>query len=122
MKSIDPRSKYFLHKADTAWGQYVHARYNRCAVNNGHCSGPLEAHHLITRGVRATRHDPANSILLCARHHRGSPQLSPHGAPTAFREWLQVNLPDKFDWMTRHQNDWKTIKADYRAAYERLMQ
>jgi SAM-dependent methyltransferase len=119
-KSKDnPNSAYWKHQADAAWGAYVHAQYNRCAVNQD-CSGHLEAHHLISRAIRATRHTPENGILLCALHHKWSPHLSPHGAPLQFAEWLRVNLPDKWDWVQRHKIDWKTIKAHYTQAYERL--
>jgi hypothetical protein len=117
----DPRSKYWLSKADSAWGQHVHSRYSRCAVND-HCAGNLEAHHLLSRSIRATRHDPENGVILCSLHHKYSPHLSPHAAPLQFAEWLRVNLPEKYEWVMAHRNDWRTIKADYKTAYERLTQ
>jgi hypothetical protein len=119
-KKDNPLSGLWKHKADAAWGAYVHARYNRCAINRC-CSGRLEAHHLISRAVRATRHHPENSLLLCVWHHKYSPHLSPHGAPLQFAEWLRVNLPEKYEWAQAHRDDWKTIKADYKQAYERLI-
>jgi hypothetical protein len=120
-KSIDnPTSNYWKHKADAAWGAYMHRRYNRCAVNQD-CAGRLESHHLLSRAVRATRHDPANGIMLCSLHHKYSPHCSPHGAPLQFAQWLQTNLPDKWDWVQRHKNDWRTQKANYKEAYERLI-
>ncbi len=119
-KSKDnPTSGLWKRKADAAWGAYVHARSNRCAVDVG-CSGRLEAHHLISRAVRATRHEPENGIILCSWHHKHSPHLSPHGAPLQFAEWLRVNLPERWEWVQAHKNDWQTQKANYKEAYERL--
>jgi len=121
-KSIEnPRSHYWLKKADTAWGQYVHAHFSRCAVNNADCAGRLEAHHLINRAIKASRHDPANAILLCSVHHKFSNHLSPHGAPLEFAEWLRVNLLEKWEWVQQNKNNWKTIKADYKQAYANLV-
>lgn len=116
----NPLSGLWKRKADAAWGACIHARHTRCAVNLG-CSGHLEAHHLISRSVRATRHDPENGILLCALHHKWSPHLSPHGAPLQFAAWLQEHQPETWAWVQAHKGDWKTRKADYKAAYERLM-
>lgn len=116
-KSRDnPLSNLWKHKADAAWGQWVHSNYDRCAVNNKDCAGKLEAHHLISRTIRATRHCRENAILLCSMHHKYSPHLSPHMAPLQFAEWLQRNLPDRWNWVIEHRMDWKHIKADYKAA------
>lgn len=119
-KKDDPLSGFWKRRADAAWGAWVHANYRTCAVNNGHCAGHLEAHHLISRAVRATRHCKGNGILLCSFHHKYSPHCSPHGAPLQFAEWLQINKPEKWEWAMTHRNDWKTIKANYKEAFRNL--
>jgi len=90
-------------KPNDSWGQAVHAA-GRCAVGIG-CDGPLEAHHLISRSHKATRNAVEGGVLLCARHHRLSNKLSPHGAPRAFREWLKINRPEQAEWVAAHR--WK---------------
>lgn len=112
-----PNSKAWLRKADAAWGAWVHARYDRCAVGVG-CAGRLEAHHLISRAIRCTRHAPENGILLCSLHHKFSNRLSPHGAPLQFAAWLQEHQPETWAWVQAHK--WASGKPDYESAYRRL--
>jgi len=111
------RSKYWKTRADAAWGELIHRR-NECAVGVG-CAGNLEAHHLISRSNVCQRHDPENGILLCSKHHKFDPKLSAHKAPMAFSEWVQNNLPEA--WAYCSENKYKIGKADYKAAYERLL-
>jgi len=89
-----------MRKADAAWGAMIHAA-GRCAVGLG-CSGPLEAHHLIRRSAKATRHAAENGILLCAFHHRYA-DFSPHAGPKAFMEWLLENMPERWAWVQNHK-------------------
>lgn len=112
-------SGYWLKKADAAWGEAVHRRESRCLIGEG-CSGPLEAHHLISRSVRATRHDPANGICLCSLHHKWSPRLSPHGGPAGFFAWLQEYRPELWEYVRQHRHDISSGKHDYKAAFEAL--
>jgi hypothetical protein len=93
---------YAMRKADATWGAAIHAA-GRCAVGVG-CSGPLEAHHLIRRSVKATRHAVENGILLCAFHHRYA-KFSPHAGPKAFGQWLEKNMPDRWAWMQEHKHE-----------------
>ena len=86
------------------WGQAIHAA-GRCAVGNEDCKGPLEAHHLISRGHKATRTAVEGGILLCSWHHRLSPHLSAHGAPRAFKTWMEANRPEQAAWVAA--NKWK---------------
>lgn len=115
----NPRSKYWQTKVDDLWKLIVHDS-GLCAVNNDDCSNKLEAHHLISRGNKATRHRIENGILLCCNHHKFSVKLSAHKAPLAFSEWLQENDPDKWEWCSAHK--WKLAKPDYRAAYGVLLE
>lgn len=59
--------------SDTEWAEEVARRDVRCTFphdgRNAPCWGPLAAHHVIRRGHKATRLDPDNGTLLCARGH-----------------------------------------------------
>lgn len=117
----DPGSTFWLVRADAAWSDLIHTVYNGCAVNKD-CSGPLEAHHIINRARRATRHNPWTGILLCSTHHQWSVGLSAHIASLAFAEWLQINRPRQWEWACSHKFDANPEKPDYKAAMERLIQ
>ena len=83
-------------KADSLWSQVVRQQWGHCAI----CGNPrTEAHHLIGRSRRATRYEPMNGIALCAKHHKFSTELSAHGAPLAFAEWLQQCHPVIAAWV-----------------------
>jgi hypothetical protein len=115
----NPGSKYWRNKADDLWSTVIHAKYDRCAVDNADCSARLEAHHLIGRRNTLTRHSIENGILLCSQHHKHSQYISAHGAPMAFFEWHMTALPDQSKWCS--DNKYKTGKPDYKAAYEHLL-
>lgn len=82
---------YATRKADKLWATIIHAR-GFCAVGTAFCAGPLEAHHARGR-LRAYRWRTDCGMLLCAYHHRYSTTSSAHGAPAAFKEWLQEHHP-----------------------------
>ncbi len=116
----DVSSTYWLSRADDAWSDLIHTVYQGCAVNHD-CSGPLEAHHIVNRARRATRHNPWAGILLCSTHHQWSVGLSAHIASLAFAEWLQINRPRQWEWACEHKFDPNPEKPDYKAAMERLI-
>jgi len=118
-KKDNPRSKYWKTKADALWGKVIHEIYQSCAVDKD-CAGNIEAHHLISRANTATRHSIENGIGLCSKHHKFSNKLSAHGAPLAFSEWLQVDMPDTWEWCA--ENKYKISKPDYMAAHNALME
>ena len=118
-KKNNPRSKYWKTKADGLWGLIIHHIHPVCIVGDD-CSGRVEAHHLIGRGNTATRHRVENGVGLCCLHHKFSNQLSAHGAPLAFSEWLQDEYPDKWEWCS--ENKFKAVKPDYEAAYGLLLE
>ena len=116
-KKDNPRSTYWKNKADKAWGEWMHREYDSCAVC-GRTSGKLDAHHLISRSIVATRHDKRNGIMLCANHHRLSSECSPHKGPIGFAQWLRKNREEQFNWVS--DTYWTGGKPDYKAAYEQL--
>lgn len=82
-------------KADELWAKVIHLddEYG-CAICGGHRY--LQAHHIVTRSLSASRHDPMNGIVLCAKHHTTDRYLSAHGAPVAFAEWLRIQRPSQY--------------------------
>ena len=119
-RKANVRSQYWLSKADQAWAKLIHEA-GFCAVC-GDTTSRLEAHHLITRSLRATRHDPLNGLLLCTSCHKFDKHLSAHMAPIAFAEWLRTTMPDRYEWVLEQKQIPITTrpKPDYKAAYERL--
>jgi hypothetical protein len=114
-KRENPNSKLWLNKADKAWSELIRLE-GTCAVNKG-CSGNLEAHHLITRANRITRHEYLNGICLCSLHHTFSHEMSAHGSPLAFGEWLKTNRPKHYYFALK--NRFKTDeKPNYQESYE----
>lgn len=82
-------------EADRLAAQIVHAR-PRCEMGSqpdAYCSGALEQHHARGR-LKAYRWRTESHLLLCANHHRWSVYCSAHGAPRAFREWMEKNKPE----------------------------
>ena len=115
----DCKSKLWLTKADKLWSICIHLKHaHTCAVDKD-CSGNLEAHHLITRSHRNTRHEITNGILLCSLHHKYSTELSPHAGPVGFGVWMEKNRPEQWDWVIC--NRWRRNQAlDFKSAYQNL--
>lgn len=118
-RKANRKSKYWQSRADNLWGQIIHEIYQTCPVGKD-CAGHIEAHHLISRSNKATRHRIENGIGLCSKHHKFCNKLSAHGAPLAFAEWLMGHDPDKWLWCS--ENKQNLLKADYRQAYEDLQE
>ena len=59
------------------------------------CGLKIEFHHLAGRSASVKNH-PLNRMALCAEHHRLSTTLSAHGAPKAFKAWLEANRPEQY--------------------------
>jgi hypothetical protein len=76
-------------KATKLWGEYIHARDRVCQVC-GKADGKLEAHHMMTRGHKATRADPVNGVLLCYWHHKG--RGSVHDDPKFAVDFYSIRL------------------------------
>jgi len=97
-------AKSGCRRSDALWGKLLHQLYPHCALGCDECSGPPQAHHLITRWLKPTRHDVRNGIVLCASHHMFSKCLSAHKAPLQFAEWMRINKPEQYEWVISNRN------------------
>ena len=103
-------AKSSCRRADALWGGLLHQLYNTCVLNNAvvegtttKCGGPLQAHHLITRASKATRHDVRNGVILCSKHHNFDKSVSAHNAPLQFSEWMRLNRPEQYEWVVHNR-------------------
>lgn len=112
-----PGSRYWRIRADGVWSQIILRKNGgRCVV----CGEPArDPHHLISRGLAATRHSLTNGIPLCRSHHSMNPRLSAHLCPLAFAEWLRTEHPELYAWVQEHRFD-LCPKPDYRARQKQL--
>lgn len=112
-----PGSLYWRTKADKVWSKLI-LRKNRgkCLF----CGEPaVDPHHLIPRGLAATRHDLDNGIPLCREHHKFNPRISAHGGPLGFACWLEQAHRHLYKWVNEHKYD-LCPRPDYRANYYQL--
>lgn len=86
-------------QADIEFSRMVRARDGCCMICGR--TDNLNAHHIIPREYRPTRHDARNAITLCILHHKFSLEISPHKNAFVFFLWYQKNFPD----------DWNYLKA-----------
>lgn len=83
---------------DIAWSKNVKERDGHQCVICGDGLKP-NAHHIIVREVRETRHDLNNGITLCVKHHKFSRVISAHNNSFVFFCWLEKNRPEQFNYL-----------------------
>lgn len=105
------RMDYQCKKADKLWGKVMHTLSSHCAMCG--CYSTLEAHHIIHRHMKATRHSVWNGILLCNQCH-----LKAHRNPKQLISWLERNRPEQYRFVMEHRN--KIEKPDYEGAIREL--
>jgi len=82
-----------LKKLDTEWAKAVKNKYNnKCAL----CGNEklLNAHHIIPREIKETRHMIENGVALCPKHHKFDKTYSAHRNPLWFIIQLEKVCPD----------------------------
>lgn len=96
-------------KKDKLWKEEVKNRDKECVIcgqkdQKGRGKG-LNAHHLIPREIKESRHKIWNGITLCTRHHRFSREISAHQNSIAFILWLETNRPEQFKKIKEFLNE-----------------
>jgi 5-methylcytosine-specific restriction endonuclease McrA len=87
-------------RADVVFRQAVKRRDGACVVCGK--TEALHVHHLITRSVRAYRHDIDNGVTLCVYCHQHWP-YAPHVSPSKWMSWLDCMMPSKAQWIREHR-------------------
>lgn len=110
-----------MKRCDAVWQQIIRLKFKGKCVLCGKSDGQLHTHHLISRAAHFYRHNVNNGVLLCARHHVFSPDLSAHGAPWAFDAALRLARPDQHDWWARNRTlILPALKIDYTQVLDTL--
>lgn len=86
-----------LKLKDKAWS--IEIRRDCCLIC---CTTEhLNAHHLIPREIKETRHELRNGVSLCARHHKYSYEVSAHKNSAMFLLILKQKNPEQYSWLVR---------------------
>ncbi len=67
----------------------------------GRVSDHVNAHHIIERGVKATRLCLENGITLCFSCHKTGRQFSAHKTPDAFKRWFKKKFSLRWALISR---------------------
>lgn len=89
------------NKCNRLWSEIIKLSYGgRCVL----CGSQqhLNAHHLISRQVLATRYHPLCGVLLCAGCHSFR-LASAHKSPWILYDWLRTNRPAQYQWFVANQ-------------------
>lgn len=116
----DEDSKYWRAKADTLWSRMVRGLAgNKCAI----CGSErmVQAHHLIPREVKHTRHALLNGLSLCCDHHKFSRVMSAHKSPVLLFHWIITKDPTRWAWLVGMLNG-KHEAVSYKKSYELLLE
>jgi len=100
-------------RADEVWRKVILALHPRCVTGCGYPA--TDAHHIISRGNHNTRHRIENGLGLCRSCHRHA-----HDYPSSFREWLELKLPDHYQWYMQNKQ-YRFERVDFEANYLRLV-
>lgn len=85
---LDTKDLKEQKELDLIWANKIKERDGWACVICGSKYAP-NAHHLIPRENKETRHNIENGITLCTKHHKFSRVISAHNNPLAFYMWLE---------------------------------
>ena len=103
MNVVPKPKKNYKRNHYSWWSGLVIAHFNnKCAVCGSACE--LTAHHIISKSNKLYHLSVDNGISLCWEHHNNSKELSAHGNPEAFCEWLRENYPRLHSLAVRRLN------------------
>jgi hypothetical protein len=91
-KKLSPtqiEKKKLIKENDRLWSKIVRRKAGDvCVVDSS--SGKIDAHHLFSRRLWATRWDTRNGVSLCVHHHIWNFNFSAHKTPEKFRKWYMA--------------------------------
>ena len=115
---MTPKSRW-IQKADSAWYEYQHLIWKRCAISG---VWGVEIHHIISLGHKITRYDVLNGIGLSEDRHKYNLELSAHKTKGKFIEWLEKSRPKQYEYyqINQHRHGYSLTVEYYKQAYHRL--
>ena len=89
--------KQLTKKLDEAWSVACKKKADfKCEVCGA--TNYLNSHHIVGRRNRTLRWDLRNSVCLCVLHHKFGIE-SAHEDPLWFREWLEENRWEDYQYL-----------------------
>ena len=79
--------KALTRKFDKLWRERVLENADYKCEYCGNTEG-LNCHHIISRKNYSTRWYAPNGVVLCVNHHMFDNDMSAHGNPIGFSEWI----------------------------------
>ncbi len=92
---IAKQNKKNLKNKDDAWGLEI--RKDNCLICGTNKN--LNAHHLIPRTEKTTRHLYSNGVSLCSLHHKFCIKCSAHRNTPMFLLILKQKKPEQYNWL-----------------------
>lgn len=98
------KKSYWKRKADTLMSKFIR--------NLDHCERDgeiknLQAAHIYSRSNLRLRYEIANILCLCSRCHFWA-----HKNPVLFTEWLQIDYPERLEYLRQHKDEIKKMTID----------
>lgn len=93
-----------IKEKDKIWRDSVLFRFKHscavCGINRKIDNNTkIHVHHIIPRENKEFRWDINNGVVLCARHHKYSFEISAHRNSFAFYCFLYSHYPDMFNYL-----------------------
>ncbi len=102
-------------KCDRAWAKKV--KEGQVRKIHTDAFGPVDPHHILPKSVYHNfRHDLNNGIALYRSDHTWA-----ENNPEEFLKWLEVNVPEKYQWYLENKDKKALIDLDYEKTYEGLI-
>jgi len=99
-------AKKQLKKKDKEWADEI-KKDKGCIICGSKIR--LNAHHIIPREIKDTRHDLLNGIPLCPKHHKFG-MLSAHRNPAWFILFLMNARPEIYNYIKNKEEVWDKQK------------
>lgn len=105
-KNLSPtqiEKKKLIKENDRLWSKIVRRKAGDVCIIDLK-AGKIDAHHLFTRKLWATRWDTRNGVSLCVHHHIWDFRFSAHKTPEKFRKWYITTYGETKYLFLKHES------------------